>query len=83
MPSSVRDNWVPVDLHFLTYPILFGMGQRRPLPGAGMLSKKDTMHANASNDRYWLRVLGDIRLRDHRDTRREYNPVNRFRSGKF
>jgi hypothetical protein len=29
-----------------------------------MLSKKDTMHANASIDRYFLRVLGDIRLRD-------------------
>jgi hypothetical protein len=40
------------------------MAQPNPLPGLGRLSKKDTMHANASNDRYFLRVLGDIRLRD-------------------
>ena len=83
MPSSVRDNWVSADLHSLTYPILFGMGQRRPLPGAGMLSKKDTMHANASNDRYCLRVLGDIRLRDRWGTSREHNPVDRCHSGKL
>jgi hypothetical protein len=59
------------------------MGQRNLLPGAGMLSKKDPMHANASNDRYFLRVLGDIRLRDRRDIRREHNPVNRCHSGKL
>jgi len=58
------------------------MGQRSLLPDAGMLSKKDTMHANASNDRYFLRVLGDIRLRDRRDTRREHIPVDRCHSGK-
>jgi hypothetical protein len=59
------------------------MGQWSTLPGAGMLSKKDTMHANASNDRYFLRVRGDIRLRDRRDTRREHHPVNRCHSGKL
>jgi rare lipoprotein A len=33
------------------------------------------MHANASNDRYFPRMLGDIRLRDRRDARKEHRPT--------
>jgi len=64
VPSSGQDNWVYIDLYSLIRPTLFGTGQRDSSPDAGMLNKKDTMRANASNDRYFPRVLGDIPLRD-------------------
>jgi hypothetical protein len=48
----------------------------------GCPARRIRCNANASNDRYFTRVLGDIRLRDSRDARREHNPVRQYCSGK-
>jgi len=60
------------NLHFLAHPILLVWGSTiRFARGKGMLSEKDAMHAAASNDRYFPRVLRDICLRDGPDAGRE------------
>jgi hypothetical protein len=45
--------------------------------GTGMLNEKDTIwNARASSDRYFLSVLGDVRLRDSEDLSNEHIPLS-------
>jgi hypothetical protein len=74
MPGSVWDNRADTDLHYLAHPILLSWDSKICCRARGCSAKRVRCNANASNDRYFPRVPGDIRLRDGQDARREHIP---------